>query len=138
MEGELFINGFDAFATWGLSLGYGAIATLFKPSAAKEYIKNETRSEHGSRVVGTLRYNERELNLQMFISAPDRISFIGRMEAFMEHIESTEGVLNITTRYQEGTTYKCRYLDWASFSEFNGRMGKFLLKIVEPNPKDRT
>ena len=51
MKDELRINGKDAYTTWGISMDNNALSELMTPSSNKTFIENESRLEHGERVV---------------------------------------------------------------------------------------
>lgn len=44
---ELFINGKDAYTTWGISMDDTALSALMTPAPNKEFIENKSRMEHG-------------------------------------------------------------------------------------------
>lgn len=51
MEAKLLINNKDAYVTWGVRMDDGFLTALCAPCTMKEYIENESRLEHGKRVV---------------------------------------------------------------------------------------
>lgn len=51
MIGDLFINGKDAFSTFGVCMGDGFIDSIDAPAPTKDYIKNESRLENGTRII---------------------------------------------------------------------------------------
>ena len=51
MKGELLINGKDAWTTWGVCMGEGFLDSIDAPAPMKDYIENESRLEHGKRVI---------------------------------------------------------------------------------------
>ena len=53
MTGELLINGKDAWTQWGVNMGDGFIDALDAPLPMKDYIENESRLEHGKRIITT-------------------------------------------------------------------------------------
>ena len=50
MKGELYINGNDAWTTWGVNMGDGFLDAIDAPLPMKDYIENSSRTEHGKRV----------------------------------------------------------------------------------------
>lgn len=40
---ELFINGKDAYTTWGISMDDTALSALMTPAPNKEFIENKSR-----------------------------------------------------------------------------------------------
>ena len=55
MKDELYINGKDAYITWGISMDSTSLSFLMTPSANKAYLENESRLDHGKRVTVTNR-----------------------------------------------------------------------------------
>lgn len=51
MTGDLFINGKDALETWGARMGNGFLDAIDGFNEMKDYIENESRLEHGKRVI---------------------------------------------------------------------------------------
>jgi len=138
MTGELKINGKDAYDTWGVSLEDGAISTLMTPPAMKDFVSNQSRLEHGKRVM-TLnpKYDSRELTLEMHLCAKTKDDFLTKYGKFCDEVLST-GVLHISTSHQSGVTYHCIYNSCTQFSAFLSGIAKFSLKLTEPNPANRT
>lgn len=137
MREELYINGKDAYSEWGISMDDTSLSALMTPAPNKELIENKSRLDHGKRIVNTNpKLDERTLTLQINLTAKDEAQFFARYALFCEELET--GVLNIRTKYQPNVTYKTIYLSCSQFSQFMRGIGKFSLKLNEPNPKDRT
>lgn len=136
MVGDLTINGKDAFTAWGLSLDDTSLSALMTPAGNKPFIENKSRSMQGKRVLpNNPKKDERTLVLSINITAPNRSKFLSQYLSFCTELES--GVLHIETKYTGTITYKMIYEGCRQFDQFNGRIGKFLLSLVEPNPMDR-
>lgn len=136
MSGDLFINGYDAYNTWGVSLSDGAIATLMTPAPMKERISNDVRVEHGSRTSNYLpRLASRDVTLEMHLKARNHGEFFTRYEAFCAVLAA--GSLEIRTRYQPTVVYRMLYVSCTQFSAFLNGLAKFSLKLTEPNPNNR-
>lgn len=136
MTGELYINGKDAYTTWGMSMDDTSLADLMTPSSNKEYIENKSRLEHGKRVVVVNpRVEERNLTLQLNLTAVNEADFFAKYNLFCQELE--KGELEIRTKYQPTVVYRTIYLSCQQFSQFMRGIGKFALKLNEPNPKDR-
>ncbi len=147
---ETFINGHDAYAEWGVSLTDGGLSALMTPAGNKEYISSKSRLEHGKRVItDNARVDEREVLLPVHITAPTREAFFQRYAAFCAVLEA--GSLEIYTRYQATVTgsganevvsptvvYRLKYLSCQQFREYGQRVAKFILRVSEPNPNDRS
>lgn len=137
MTGELYINGKDAYSEWGISMDDTSLSALMTPAPNKEFIENKSRLQNGKQVVSVNpRSDERSLTLQINLTAKDEAQFFTRYILFCQELET--GVLHIRTKYQPDVTYKTIYLSCSQFSQFMRGIGKFSLKLNEPNPKDRT
>ena len=74
MIGELFINGKDAYTTWGLSMDETSLSALMTPAPNKELIENKSRLGHGKRVIiSNPKKDERNLTLQINCNSQDLI-----------------------------------------------------------------
>lgn len=136
MVGELYINSKDAYSTWGISLTSNSISALMTPAPNKSFIENKSRLEHGKRVITTNpKVDERNVTLELQLTAKSETEFFNKYESFCEELAT--GVLNIRTKYQPTITYKMLYLSCNQFSQFMRGIGKFTLKLCEPNPTDR-
>lgn len=136
MKDELYINGRDAYIVWGITLDNTALSELMTPPSIKTLIENESRLEHGKRIVpANPKIDSRNLTLQINLTASDEKQFFERYNSFCEELAT--GVLEIETKYQPGVVYKTIYQSCSQFSQFMRGMGKFTLKLNEPNPKDR-
>lgn len=136
MTGDLFINGKDAYTTWGMSLTDGAVSTLMTPAPMKSIIENKSRTEHGKRVVNyNPKLDERDMSLQVHFSANTKEEFFSRYESFCNELAT--GALEIKTRYQPNVVYRTNYISCSQFSEFMFGIAKFTLKLNEPNPMNR-
>ena len=137
IKGELYINGQDAWLTWGVFLDDSSISALMTPPAAKDLIKNTTRLEHGtSYITVNPKFKERDITLSMQMYAPSKTDFYSQYNNFCEDVLAT-GVLNIVTKYQPNVTYKCIYNSCTQYKQYLGKIAKFSLKLTEPNPTDR-
>ena len=137
MKGELFINGKDAYTVWGISMDETALSDLMTPPSSKGFIENKSRAEHGKQILRVNpRLDERNLTLQINLMATDEADFFAKYSSFCEELAT--GVLDIRTKYQPGVVYKTMYLSCQQFSQFMRGIGKFVLKLNEPNPKDRS
>lgn len=137
MTGELFINGKDAYIEWGISMDDTALSTLMTPAPKKEFVENKSRLEHGKRVVAANpKIDERSLTFQVHLTASNPVQFFSRYQSFCEELAT--GVLDIKTKYQPNVIYRTTYQSCSQFSQFMQGIGKFVLKLNEPNPANRT
>lgn len=137
MIGELYINGKDAYTEWGISMDDTSLSALMTPASNKEFIENKSRLEHGKRVTtSNPKVDERTLTLQINLTASDKSQFFARYENFCKVLDT--GILEIWTQYQPLIIYRTTYQSCQQFSEFMQGIGKYVLKLNEPNPKNRT
>jgi hypothetical protein len=138
MRGELFINGKDAYTTWGVSMGDNFLDTLEAPLSVKDYISNESRTEDGKRVItdkSMIKIAARDVTLQFHICGKSQSEYLQNKKAFQQELYS--GVVDINIPARGSEVYHLLYLGKQvsysqSFSE-----GKLSAKFEEPNPTNR-
>lgn len=136
MTGDLFINGKDAYTEWGISMANASLSALMTPAPLKELISNKSRIEHGKNVIPVNpKLDERSLTLEFNLIASDEAQFFAKYELFCQ--ELAKGVLDIKTKYQPTVLYRTNYQSCSQFSQFMQGIGKFTLKLNEPNPANR-
>lgn len=136
MKGELYINGKDAWTTWGISMDDTSLSSLMTPAPNKALIESKSRLEDGKRVTtDNLKKDERDLTLQINLTARNEDEFFSRYISFCE--ELGKGWLEIRTKYQPTIVYRTVYLSCSQFSQFMRGIAKFSLKLNEPNPNNR-
>ena len=135
--GELEINLYDAYEKWGVSLEDGMLSELMAYPSSKEWITNESSLEPGTRYASPVpKVAQREINIVVHITAPNHNVFLQRRDDFFNQV-LLQGVVNIRTRWQRTTLYRCRYISCSQFSQIDRRIAKFSLRLVEANPLDR-
>ena len=71
LKGQLYINGKDAYLTWGIFLDETALSALMTPAPNKEFISNKYRSKDGKSVIKhNPRLDEREITRAKWSKAP--------------------------------------------------------------------
>lgn len=136
-KGQLYINGEDAYLTWGIFLDETALSTLMTPAPNKEFISNKYRSKDGKTVIKhNPRLDEREITLPFNMTAKDSDTFMTNYARFCEDVLA-KGELVIRTQFQPNVWYRFIYLSCTQFSQFIQEMAKFSLKLNEPDPSDR-
>ena len=136
MIGELYINGKDAQVQFGVSMDDMGLTTLMTPAALKEFVENKSRAIHGKQVlVSNPRVDERDVQLTVYLTASNTADFLSKYAAFVAELQA--GTIHITTKYQPSVKYRMVYKSCTQFAQFNGRLGKFSLKLSEPNPNNR-
>ena len=135
---ELIINGKDALTTWGVRMGNGFIDALDTPLTMKEYIENESRIEHGKRVlVVEPRISSRSVTLPFTIEGNSQSDYQTKKKSFES--ELYKGSITIQIPDNSNDVFKLVYKgQCASYGQNKSRsFGKFNAKFVEPNPTDR-
>lgn len=137
MEGEFYINDKDAYTTWGISMDTSSLSALMTPPPMKEFIENKSRLGNGKRVItSNSKIDERNITLTFNLTAKSEDQFFTRYNSFCEELAT--GVLHIRSKYQPNVVYKTIYLSCNQFTQFMRGIASFSLKLVEPNPADRT
>ena len=86
-NGQLYINGKDAYLTWGIFLDETALSTLMTPAPNKEFISNKYRSKDGKSVIKhNPRLDEREITLAFNMTAKDSDTFMANYARFCEEV----------------------------------------------------
>lgn len=138
MTGELFINGQDAWATWGIMMDDASLSALMTPPANKDFPKNSSRLEHGSRyITSNAKVKEREVTLSLQFHANTMQQFLDNYNAFCQNVLAT-GKIRISTMYQSGVTYYFIYNSCTQYRQFMFKIAKFSLRLTEYNPANRT
>ncbi|MGL5957996.1 MAG: hypothetical protein ACRCZZ_05335 [Phocaeicola sp.] len=135
MKNQAYINNVD-ISIYGAYLTTGAYAALRKPAPEKELVENKSRLEHGKRVVATsetIRKDERNVNLSIWIVGESEEDFLTKFNAFMS---AASGQFQLKVPKMR-TVYKLVYKDCSSYVEYSLKKAKFTLKLEEPNPNDR-
>jgi len=139
MKGDLIINGKDAWETWGVNMGEGFLDVIDGFSPMKDYIENDSRLEHGKRVlVAEPRVASRDMTLQFTIKGASEDDFRAKRRAFEDELR--KGGVNINVPALGTDTYKLIYLG-KSVSYAMNRARTFCTisaKFEEPNPMERS
>ena len=131
--GELFINGQDAYNTWGLSLEDEGLSRLVTPRPHKQPVVNKNVTANGAAVVvGTGYTDERTLSIPMHITAPDKTTFWARYNAFCQNVLNGTQPITLRSVYKN-ETFSLYYQDVQNFTEFMQEMAKFDVIFYESN-----
>lgn len=139
MTGDLFINGMDAWVMWGVSMGDGFLDAIDGFNEMKDYIENESRLEHGKRVItDNAKVASREITLQFTIEGSSKSDYRAKKKAFQTELE--KGMVTIKIPLLGSEVYKLVYLGKSiSYGLSLDRcFGKVSSRFEEPNPMDRT
>lgn len=139
MTGDLFINGKDAWSTWGVRMGDSFLDAIDGFNEMKDYIENESRLEHGKRVItDNAKVDSREITLQFTIEGSSESDYRSKKKSFQTELE--KGAVNIKVPVLGNEVYKLVYLGKSvSYGLSLDRcFGKVSSKFEEPNPMDRS
>lgn len=131
---KIYLNGKDAYTTYGVSFPPEAINNIMMPCSLKDRIKNESRLEHGTRYINSgLRVKERNVTVEMHLTTKN-----GEFNAkYIELLSIFEGgTIDIILGRDENVVYHFLYDSCSQFSVV-GNVAKYVLKLIEPNPKNR-
>lgn len=138
MRGELYINGQDAWTTWGIMLDDSSLSALMTPPAIKDFPKNSSRLESGTRYITiNPKLKERDVTLSLQFHAKTKAAFLNNYNAFCQNVLAT-GRIKINTMYQSGVYYYFIYNSCTQYRQFMFKIAKFSLKLTEYNPSKRT
>ena len=138
MKGDLFINGKDAWVTWGVNMGDGFLDAIDGFAPMKNYIENDSRAEHGKRViVASPRVAARDLTLQFSVLGTTEADFRTKRKAFEE--ELMKGKIDVVVTVLGTNVYRLLYTGKSvSYAlSLTRNFCKFSAKFEEPNPADR-
>ena len=106
MAGELFINGIDAYMTWGVSLEDGALDALMAFAPNKQPVTNKNVTATGAYVVcGECLGDERTVSLPLHLVAKDRTDYLMKRAGFLNYITNHALVLKVALGKEGGTIY---------------------------------
>ena len=137
MTGDLLINDKDAWNVFGVNMGDGFIENILLPAGNKDYIENESRNEHGKRVLYTnAKLSDRDVTLTFNIHGSSRSDYLQKYNSFVEELQKGKVVINVpvlnkkfTLSYQKSTSFAI------GTSMTNSKLS---VKFNEPNPSERS
>lgn len=132
----LIINGKNAKKKWGVLTTPNTLSTLLAPCSMKERPTFSSRLEHGSRIDNSEpKVAQRELNLEIQMTARSPEQFYERHAAFCEELE--KGAFDLSTTDRPNVVYHLLYDSCPQYTQFCRGIATLALKCTEPNPKDR-
>ena len=138
MTADLIINRKDALETWGVRMGDGFLDAIDGFNEMKDYIENESRLEHGKRMItDNAKVASREITLQFTIEGSSEGDYRSKKKAFQTELK--KGAVNIKVPALGDEVYKLVYLGKSiSYGLSSDRcFCKISSKFCEPNPIDR-
>lgn len=138
MTGELYINNKDAWTTWGVQMGNGFLDALDGFLPMKDYIENESRLEHGKRILtDNAKVDSRDVTLDFTITGTSRTDYQTKKNAFRTELQ--KGAVSVKVPDLNSEVYHLVYTGKGiSYGLSLDRcFGHFSSKFTEPNPMDR-
>lgn len=134
---DLLINGKDALQTWGVRMGTGFMDAIDVPCQMKDFIENESRTEHGKRVVLNPKIASRTVTLPFTIQGENESDYQTKKKAFYEELYKMSIDIKIPPVGDE--VYHLIYTGGStSYAQNRERtFCKFSVKFQEPNPSNR-
>ena len=113
MTGDLLINDKDAWNVFGVNMGDGFIENILLPAGNKDYIENESRKEHGKRVLYTnAKLSDRDVTLTFNIHGISRSDYLQKYNSFVEELQKGKVIITVpvlnkkfTLSYQKSTSF---------------------------------
>lgn len=138
MTGELFINNKDAWTTWGVNMDDGFLDALDAPLQMKDYIENESRLEHGKRMItNSPKVASRDITLGFTITGINETDYRSKKKAFETELQNGAFTLNVPKLGTDvfNLVYTGKSVSYGL--SLNRCFGHFSTKVTEPNPMDR-
>ncbi len=132
--GELYINSKDAYITYRAWLE--SVSPLRQFAPVKERVTNKSPLRDGKEVDPTPpMVDERDMTLTLCIEGKTESDMESHLGSFEKVLRS--GLMEWSIPRHNSNKYHLNYISCTQFSDYNGRLAKFILKLNEPNPNDR-
>lgn len=139
MKGELIINGKDAWDELGVNMGSNFLDEIDGFNEMKDFIENESRLEHGKRVITTnAKVSSRELTLQFTITGNSEKDYRTKKKDFQAELEKGSVKIKVPALGNDvyNLIYKGKNLSYGL--SLCRCFGKISCKFEEPNPMNRS
>lgn len=134
-------TGICAWKEYGIRMGDGFIDTISEPVTFKEYVVNESATEHGVRLLATgmPMVKSRDVMLTITIEGDTPDSMRNQRNSFMEFVMGNNGALALSTADDPETIYRLYMIGKGGEygRSLDGCFCKMCLKFTEPNPSNR-
>lgn len=129
---------------YGIFIAETSLTALMTPPPLKQYITNKSALVNGTYAVTQTnaipKIDERDVQIVFGLKAKSMAQFISRYHAFCKIL--SKGKIDLTIELTENDfafkeTYHLLYTSCSQYSEYNGRLARFVLKLVEPDPTNR-
>lgn len=117
-------------------MGDGFIGNLLLPAGNKDFIENESRLEHGKRIIyNNPKVDSREVTLTFNIHGDSESEYLSNYKKFVEVLQAGK----VTVRVPKiDMTFILVYKKSTSFALIRSRRNsKLFVKFEEPNPKEK-
>ncbi len=132
----LIINGKSAKEEWGVLTTQNTLNSLLAPAPMKERPSFNSRLEDGTRIDNSEpKVAQRDLNLEIQMTARSPEEFYSRHAAFCEELE--KGDIELYTTDRPNVVYRLQYNSCNQYTQFCRGIATLSLKVTEPNPKER-
>lgn len=135
--GETIVTYTD-LGEYGITLIRGWREALLKPASVKDYTSNDSRLEHGVRMVATAKFakmSQREVQISMLLEGSTQSDYLKKYQTLLNAI-AYSGLVHLKVPCM-GLVFKMVYSDCSKYGDFGMTKGNFTLKLTEPNPSDR-
>lgn len=138
-KGQLYINDVDAYTEYGISLNEAGLSTLITFPERKDFVKNEVRTEHGTRynLTSPPCIKEREVTLYFHMYANNSEHFNERLNTLKELFIATVEI-KLRTSFEPNVCYRLLYVSCLPLTQFRQEYALIGIKFVEPNPNNRS
>lgn len=137
---ELIINKYAMYEYFGVRMGDGFLDALTEPLTLKENIENESRLEHGKRIIvdENPKFASREVLLDFTITGNSPADFLTKKNAFLAMMY--KGEIKLQVPQESADVYHLIYRSKGSDygMDISRTFCHIMLKFIEPNPANRT
>ena len=129
----------DAWERYGLGLEDGALSNLIAPAPLKKPVSNSNALKHGIACLEDSigKKDSKSVSLEIHLCAKSDSEFIDKFSLFCSEVLD-QGYFMLKTCYFPDTVYHMIYQDCQPFQQWNQRMAKFTLSLIEPHPEIHT
>ena len=128
----------DLYTIYGISFLKGSWLELLKKSQSKGYVENDSRLEHGVKVVAKpeyAKYAKKTLSLTILLEAANASDFSRNLEEFTDKVSRGMFELKVPTIDR---VFRLVYTDISIKQQYRNFKATFTLELQEPNCNDRT
>ena len=136
MTGQVYINNKDLFAVFGAELIENSYSNLLLKPNLKEDASNNMRSQSGEQLfIDNQQYDVKETEITFLITGSSLTDYLQKLEALTTELDNGIFALKIIPLQ---TIYHLRRKSYLSLDPYmSGSVGKLVVSIKEPNPKNR-